>query len=75
MQGHVAETLYSSYDGEYGDVGDNDGDDGDDGDGFNAGHNDDAGDDGGYRAHLVSETPLSTHLKQHLPASTFTIAS
>ena len=26
VQGHVAETLYSSYDGEYGDVGDNDGD-------------------------------------------------
>ena len=43
MQGHVAETLYSSYDGEDGDVGENDGDDGD---GFNAGHNDDAGDDG-----------------------------
>ena len=57
-----------------GDVGD-DGDDGDVGDGFNAGHNDDAGDDGRHRVHLVSETPHSTHLKQHLPASTFIIAS
>ena len=68
----MAETLYSSYDGEYGDVGHNDGDDGDD---FNAGHNDDASDDGRHRVHLVSETPHSTHLKQHLPASTFIIAS